>query len=66
MTKIIRSLCGKYKITAQVSTMVQGQPEHVIKNRIHSRIFIGYQDKTLTETMRRVIVCLDNQTNTRH
>ena len=64
MTKIIRSLCGEYKITAVVLTMVQGQPEHVIENSI--RIFIGHQDKALTEAMRRVIVCLDNQTNTSH
>lgn len=59
------SLCGKYKIPAVVLSMMQRQPEHVIDNAI--RVIIGgHQDKTLTEAMRRVIVCLDNQTNMRH
>lgn len=60
------SVCGKYKIPAVVLSMMQRQPEHVIENIIRGIITGGHQDKTLTEAMRRVIVCLDNQTNMRH
>lgn len=60
------SVCCKYKIPAVVLSMMQRQPEHVIENVIRGIIIGGHQDKTLTEAMRRVIVCLDNQTNMRH